>query len=152
MLLFPLYAALVWYGCYRYRRQFLGFAVYIAGVLGLITLAYLDVRLMRWFFNTDASPGLLFLLCAEAGLVALVGGFVVCSPRTRSVIPCRDCGYELSGLDDPNPRCPECGLMHAAVALVPLTCCRCGSVMQGEPQVQAVCDTCRSHPAAAGAA
>jgi hypothetical protein len=107
MLLFPLYAALVWYGCYRYRRQFLGFAVYIAGVLGLITLAYLDVRLMRWFFNTDASPGLLFLLCAEAGLVALVGGFVVCSPRTRSVIPCRDCGYELSGLDDPNPRCPS---------------------------------------------
>jgi hypothetical protein len=64
------------------------------------------------------SPGSLvslqLLLWMEAGAVAVVGGFIVLLPRRNAVMPCRKCGYELKGLEDENPRCPECGKEHAA--------------------------------------
>jgi hypothetical protein len=150
MLLFPLYAALVWYGCYRWRRRFVGFAIYAAGVLALVMLAYLDVRLMRWMFNSPPSPSLLLLLCAEAGMVALVGALVVCSPRERAAKPCRACGYELEGLDDANPRCPECGLEGAA--LEPTACPGCGRLVAADPAGQGLCGECAGRGKAPAAA
>lgn len=114
MLLFPLYAAIVWYGCYRFRRQFLGYAAFAAGVLGIVLLLWLDIRLTRWLLNQHPAPGLLMMLSAEGCIVFLIGGYLVMTPRERAAMPCRRCAYELAGLDDHDPRCPECGLERAA--------------------------------------
>lgn len=114
MLLFPIYAAMVWYACYRWRRRFLGWAAYGAGVAGILLLLVADIRLMRLVFNQTPAPSFLLLLGAEAVMVAVIGLLVVTAPRERPVVPCRACGYELDGLDDPNPRCPECGTAEAA--------------------------------------
>lgn len=127
MFIFPLYAALVWYCCARWRREFLGFAAYVAGVACIVLLVYVDVRLMRLVFNTGASPTFLLLLWAEAGIIALIGGFVVLSPKERVARPCRGCGYELEGLDDPNPRCPECGIADAFSEPADGSCVSCGT-------------------------
>jgi len=143
--LFPLYAALVWYACSRWRRQFLGFAAYVGGVMGLVLLAYVDVRLMRVLFNSPASPALLLLLCGEAGLVFVIGGFVVCSPRTRAEVPCRSCGYELHGLDDPNPRCPECGLNEAVMQPARGFCVACGTRSAAIDGDRRLCTGCERH-------
>lgn len=113
MFLFPLYAALVWYACYRWRRRFLGYAALLAGV-GLVTLLiWLDIALMRWVFDETAGPLIIMLLAAEAAAVLVVGSFLVFLPREQPLLPCRSCGYELDGLEHENPRCPECGLPEA---------------------------------------
>lgn len=143
MFVFPLYAAIVWYACYRYRRRFLGYAAYAAGVLGIVLLLWVDVRLTRWVFNQPAAPSLLLMLSAEAGLVGLVGAFIVFSPRHRAVLPCRDCGYELDGLDEPNPTCPECGLAYAARKVRPGRCVDCGGAMAA-PADGARCPGCHA--------
>lgn len=127
MFIFPLYAALVWYCCARWRREFLGFAAYLAGVLGIVLLVYIDIRLMRLIFNTAVAPTFLLLLWAEAGIIALIGGFIVLSPKQRVARPCRACGYELEGLDDPNPRCPECGIATAFSEPSDGSCVSCGT-------------------------
>ncbi|CAG0987542.1 hypothetical protein PHYC_02107 [Phycisphaerales bacterium] len=113
MFLFPLYAALVWYGCFRWRRRFLGFASLAAGVMGVAFLAGVDVVVTRWLTHQFPKPLFLLMLAAEAGIILPVGLFVVMMPRERIELPCRGCGYELEGLETANPTCPECGLIHA---------------------------------------
>lgn len=120
MFVFPVYAALVWYACFRWRRQFLGFAALGAGVMGVLLLAMLDVVVTRWLTHQVTKPLFVLLLLAEAGIILPVGAFVVMMPRERVELPCRACGYELLGLEIANPTCPECGLEHAARKLRPV--------------------------------
>lgn len=109
LILFPLYAVLVWYACYRWRRHFLGVAALAAGVLGVAFLAWLDVVLTRLISNRFPSMLFLLLLGAEAGVLIPVGIFVWLVPRERAAMPCGGCGYELKGLEAETPKCPECG-------------------------------------------
>jgi hypothetical protein len=115
MMLFPLYALFIWYLCFKHRRRWQGFVAWAAGVLGVVTFAVLDARIRTWLgFQPGALISLQLLLWMEAGAVALVGGFIVILPRRYAQVPCRKCGYELRGLEEENPRCPECGLEEAA--------------------------------------
>lgn len=115
MMIFPLYALFIWYLCFKHRRRWQGVVAWLAGIVGVVTFAVLDVRIRTWLgFQPGALLSLQLLLWMEAGAVALVGGFIVILPRRSAFVPCRKCGYELRGLEEENPRCPECGLEHAA--------------------------------------
>lgn len=115
MMLFPLYALFIWYLCFKHRRRWQGVVAWLAGIVGVVTFALLDVRVRTWLgFPPGALLSLQLLLWMEAGAVALVGGFIVLLPRRSAYVPCRKCGYELRGLEDENPQCPECGLEFAA--------------------------------------
>jgi ribosomal protein L37E len=113
VVLFPVYAALVWYGCFRWRRRFQGMIWLAAGMLGLAFLAWLDVVGTRWLLGRFPGPLFIMLLAAEAGIVGPVGLYVWSLRRERVDIPCRRCGYELKGLEVSDPTCPECGLPSA---------------------------------------
>jgi len=54
-----------------------------------------------------------YLLIVEAVITCVVGVFLACLPRNIAKRPCRKCGYELAGLENANPTCPECGLLFA---------------------------------------
>lgn len=123
MFLFPVFAVLVWYACYRWRRQYLGYAALAGAVAGVLLLTRLEILIERWLHLELLL--LRALLMAEAGIVLAVGAFIVSCARYPAQTPCRKCGYELHGLDDANPTCPECGLAHAArkVRRRPCPCC-----------------------------
>lgn len=114
MLIFPIYALLVWYVCFRWRRSWIAFLAALAGAFAVVTLALMDARLRVWFnLPRTAFSNLQILLWIEAIAVGVVGLFIACLPRGYSRRPCRRCGYDLSGLEDANPTCPECGLACA---------------------------------------
>jgi hypothetical protein len=115
MLLFPLYAICIWYCCARWRRSLGGFAALIFGEVFVLTFMFLLKRVLVW---SGGSPAVLdnfsLLLWGELAIVGLVGGVLVALPTTRAQHPCRKCGYELVGLEEHPPRCPECGLIAKA--------------------------------------
>lgn len=117
MLLFALYAFGVWLLCFRWRRQWQGFVALASGVLLVVTLAMLDRRLREWGGERGSGfTSLQFLLWVESGIIALVGLFICVLPKGYAKVPCRKCGYELAGLEQENPRCPECGIEFAVTA------------------------------------
>ena len=131
MILFLFYAVFVWYLCFRYRRNWRGLVIFVASMAALWLLADLYRVAIRWAkvnrhaFLDTRNDGQLFLmlLAVEAVIVAAVGLFFWCLPRAGAVKPCRKCGYELAGLDDDNPTCPESRprylrSMHASAARV----------------------------------
>ncbi|MDX2130903.1 MAG: hypothetical protein SFY69_02475 [Planctomycetota bacterium] len=128
MFIFPLYAVLVWYGCFKWRRRFLGVASLVAGLGGVLLLGWVDVQVSRWLTSEFPMPGFLLLLAGEGGIMLLVGSYLVALPRERVRVPCRGCRYELDGLEHANPTCPECGLAHAASKPRRVRCRRCGDV------------------------
>lgn len=150
--IFPLYAVLVWYACFRWRRHFLGVASLLAGLGGLLVLAWLDVRIARWLTNQFPMPGFLLLLAGEGMIVLLIGTYLVAMPRERVRVPCRGCGYELDGLETANPRCPECGLGHAAARPVRGACRRCGQDAAPSASGAPVCARCEAGEVSAGPA
>lgn len=113
MILFAFYAALVWYGCWHYRRRWQGFLVYGLSVFGMYFLWRVYVALVRFSRGGWDTSSMLLLFGAEAFIVLVVGGTLLAVRREKVVMPCRRCRYELEGLEYQNPRCPECGLEHA---------------------------------------
>lgn len=143
VLLFPAYAVLVWYYCVRFRRQAWGFVALAFGLTLVATLATLQRRVRTAFdFEGFIFSNLDFLLWVEFAAIAGVGLFLLCLPTHTAHVPCRKCGYELEGLDDCNPTCPECGLLFAARKPKRLTCGVCGvkSSMDPEKPRCAACD------------
>lgn len=129
MILFPVYAVLVWAMAWRWRRSWLGYAAVLMGLLGTGLLGLL-FRFSVMVFPTDLEGPLFpLLLATEAATVLVVGAFIVCLPRHRVDRPCRGCHYELSGLEDENPTCPECGMAHAAKKVRLRHCRRCAQGM-----------------------
>ncbi len=118
MLIFPLFAVLVWYGCFRYRRSLRGLAALVLGLAGITVLAWFDITLARLFGSSFGPSLFMLLLIGEGSIIAMVGVFLLAQPRERAQLPCRACGYELLGLELANPRCPECGLAHAVAEVV----------------------------------
>ncbi len=127
MLLFPAYSIFVWYLCVRFRRTIWGFLALACGVLGVITLTMVQRR-VRDAIGMEPTPfsNLDFLLWIESVAVLVVGLFLTCLPAHRCHLPCRNCSYELDGLEDDNPTCPECGLQNAARKLKRSRCAQCG--------------------------
>jgi Zn finger protein HypA/HybF involved in hydrogenase expression len=145
VLLFPLYALAVWFCAWRWRRRVWGFLSVVVGVLTLATLAMLDRRVRAWLGAGDTPfTSFQFLLWGEAAIVVIVGTFICFLPRHRSDLPCRKCGYELAGLEQHNPTCPECGLAHAAFKVRERTCQTCRQRVLIDA-VRASCDKCGAH-------
>ncbi len=82
-------------------------------------------------FSGDFENPMLFqlLLAIEAGMVLVVGGFIVMLPLEVAEMPCRRCRYDLAGLEEDNPTCPECGMVHAARKVRRRVCRGCGVEM-----------------------
>lgn len=113
MLLFVLYAVLVWYACARWRRRWLGFACALVGAAGVVGVAIFHIHLNRWSGGRIYLPVLQSLLYPYGVLLLVMGLYIACLPRSRPAISCRRCHYDLAGLEEDEPRCPECGLVAA---------------------------------------
>lgn len=153
MIILLFYAAFVWYFCFRWRRHWLGFLSVAIG-LGLVALTSYAVDVVKLWFTHAGDGGVdtrLFhmLLGVEAAIVGVVGFFFACLPRESPEKPCRRCRYELSGLDESNPTCPECGLPFAAAKVRPRTCVQCGRACMLEAG-RDQCDACRYPRASPG--
>jgi hypothetical protein len=143
LVLFPLYAFLVWYACLRWRRQLMGVAALVVGILLILLLAQLDVAIRRALHLADNGPLFRFMLYAEGGMVGMVGALLVLLPPRRNAhTPCRSCGYELLGLDDVNPTCPECGMTFAATKVELAPCIICGQAALAAPDGRNLCKAC----------
>lgn len=130
MVLFPLYAVFIWYFCFRWRRSWVGLACLFLGVAGVGVAAWIHWALTQTFSEKFVNPMLFQLLLAiEAGMVLIVGGFIVMLPVEVAETPCRRCRYDLAGLDEDNPTCPECGMLHAARKVRKTTCRGCRAEM-----------------------
>lgn len=112
MIGFVIYAALVWWAGYRWRRRWLGFGSVILGFLGLVGLAVLHWRLSELTHGRIYLPVLQVLLYPYTLMVAAGGFFMAAMPK---MLPfrCASCGYDLEGLEGDLAICPECGRTHA---------------------------------------
>jgi hypothetical protein len=146
MLLLAAYAAITWYAIYLKRRTWAGVALLILSLVGVALLAYLDLMLHRFLVGGAPGIGFQLILVSEAALILAVGTMLVVLPRERAALPCRACGYELRGLDDSNPRCPECGLEHAARRPRAGRCGQCDGELTsspgGESSIPDRCERC----------
>lgn len=115
MMILPLYALFIWYFCFRHRRRLIGWVALALGILGMLTISMLERAIRAW---SGGEPGyfnsLQFILFGETFIVTIGGIFILLLKRREAEVPCRKCGYELHGLEEKNPRCPECGLDAAA--------------------------------------
>lgn len=126
MIVFPLYAVLIWALTWRFRRSWLGYVTVVAGVVGVAILAGLHHYTELVFPVTVSGPLIPMMLAVEAGFVLVVGVYIASLPLERVERPCRGCRYELAGLEEANPTCPECGMAHAAHKVKARACRRCG--------------------------
>jgi hypothetical protein len=129
MVLFPAYAMLVWALTWRWRRSWVGLGAVVAGVLGVGLLGIAHKFTAVVFPAQLEGPLFSLLLAVEALCVLVVGLFITTLPRERVDRPCRRCRYELIGLDDENPTCPECGMAHAARRVKLRHCRRCAHAL-----------------------
>ncbi|MEO0483015.1 MAG: hypothetical protein AAF138_05285 [Planctomycetota bacterium] len=109
-MLFPLYGVLVWWLVFRGRRRWSGLGWLAAGEAVLAMVALFHAQLGKW--GSIQIESLQLLLYSYAGLLALVGVFLFVQPRVYAVRGrrlCRACGYDLVGIIEDKPTCPECG-------------------------------------------
>jgi len=114
MLLFVVYAMLVWYGSLRGRRRLSGYAVWIGGVLFLLLVNRLPLELARAYNFVEYVVVFRVLLYPYIALVGCVGLFLVRLPidLPRGELHCKACRYDLSDLKHEvlsGEPCPECG-------------------------------------------
>src|ERR1051325_12209144 len=128
MILFPIYAVVIWYLCFRWRRTWIGWAALVLGLAGVGLISWMHMVFNTAVFSDSVNPMLFqILLVAEAGLVLVMGGFSVTLPVEVAELPCRRCRYDLAGLEEENPTCPECGMRHAAKKVRLRSCRACGA-------------------------
>lgn len=112
MLLFPIYAALVWYFAFRWRRNWRGFIAVALGVLAVYMLTSLiPSERERRIAGFGVPPEMHWLLYLEMLAVGLGGFIIACMPRGSREMDCAKCGYNLEGLDPVDLHCPECGAL-----------------------------------------
>ncbi len=105
MILFAIYAVLIWFFAARWRRTLKGFSVVFLGAALALLTTYVAFR----FLAKDTFVPLSLLLTAEGVAVLSVGLFIVCLPARPDGRHCGYCWYDMSGLDATVPVCPECG-------------------------------------------
>lgn len=111
----------------RYRRRWQSFTIVTLSLLAMVL-----VGLLAWVYGKGANADyrhLLLLIVPYILLLGAMGYFICCLPRRIHDLQCRGCGYDLSGLEHEDLRCPECnalwrgkGSAHAEkpVELVPI--------------------------------
>lgn len=141
VILFAIYAALVWYGCWRYRRRWQGVVWFATAIFGMYFLWRLYTALVRFSKGAWDTSSMLLLFGAEAFIVIMVGGTLLAVRRDKVERPCRRCRYELKGLEELNPQCPECGLAWAHRKPRRGRCIGCGRRIAGRSST-ARCGAC----------
>lgn len=114
MILFAVYAVIIWYLALRFRRRWQAFAIVPIASISV----YVLVPLMRHVNVADI--GLYILLGAEAVVILIVGLFIAILPRPPAHPHCHYCKYDMRGLQGrgPDQRCPECGMPSDGYASV----------------------------------
>jgi len=106
MIVFTLYALLVWSAAFAGRRSWRGFAAALGGAALVLPAADPLVYVLWWALGE--KPIWLFpFFYGYAGALALAGTMLACLPRRDELRPCENCGYELAGIRA--GVCPECG-------------------------------------------
>jgi hypothetical protein len=142
MIFFPVYAVLIWYFCLRWRRTWIGWAMLLLGVAGVGVVAWFHQTINHMLNGAWDGPLFPILLAAEAALVFVVGAFIALLPLEVVQLPCRGCRYDLAGLEEENPTCPECGMAHAARKVRRRLCRGCGREMFLPRRENPTCDSC----------
>jgi len=106
MIIFSLYALLVWCGAYHWRRSWRGFCAAFGGAVFVLP-AIDPLVYVAWLLAGERPTWLFAFFYAYAGALVLVGLMLASLPRREEVHPCDSCGYELAGIDV--RVCPECG-------------------------------------------
>lgn len=145
MFLFVIYAALFWWLSVKHRRTWTGFLWAIGGFLGLCLVGYIHYRMDVWTNHRIYLPVLQTILYPYAALVLIVSLFLASLPPKFRGIACRQCGYDLTGLEVACPRCPECGRQHAVVSARPLACAVCSADMKQLSSHEPACPDCRTY-------
>lgn len=109
MILLVFYAFIVCYGAMKYRRRVAGFASVVGGLAGIALLCFLHWRLNIMTHGRIYLPVLQAVMLPFGALLALMGFFIAALPRAHERGCCNRCGYDLTGIEDPAARCPECG-------------------------------------------
>jgi hypothetical protein len=147
MFAFVVYAVLAWYLAFKWRREWRGFGVVLLSLAGVALVAYFHICLNRWTNGRIYLPVLQVLLYPYGVLVGMVGVFLAVLPL-RHKFSCRACGFELSGLESDNPRCPECGLEEAARPCPFGVCATCALELNEDEAEAGLCDRCAVRPPA----
>jgi len=114
LILFAVYAVVVWAFAFRWRRELRGFAAVIVGSLAAAGMGMLIPSIQRWLFQVDpnligAADPLKILLLAESALVLAGGLLIVVLPKPPAFPHCAYCHYDLRGHEPGQNVCPECG-------------------------------------------
>lgn len=135
MIVFAIYALLVWWLAARWRRTWTGVTAVVAGT-GLAALT-------AWLVPTTILPvDMRLLVFAEAGAILAVGAFILALPVRRRETACVKCAGAL--VPGPGtggakwPICAACGIQHGE-------CEWCGHSLNGLPIGELVCPECGTH-------
>ncbi len=118
MMIFVVYAAIVWYAACRWRRRWPSFAAVTLGLFGMYAILQTYSLISEWTGIRIVGSMVRALLYPFTALLGLVGYYVACLPRSPgegSLVPCTACGYDLVGMEEIERLiCPECGSPHAS--------------------------------------
>ncbi|MCA9288457.1 MAG: hypothetical protein KDA05_07725 [Phycisphaerales bacterium] len=112
MAAFVIYGVLVWWLAFAWRGSWRAWAAPIAGLLGIVLVAWLHVKLSEWTNGRIYLRALQVLLYPYGVLVTAVGLFIAAIPATpvgRRDGLCHACRYDLRGRTERDAVCPECG-------------------------------------------
>lgn len=105
MILFVIYAAVVWSGAYFLRRRPLGVMI---AILSPVPVAIGTWMLVVWLRQTQSTPThILVVFPGVYGAVITAGAWLAALARRLPRHPCLRCGYDLEG--NLSGLCPECG-------------------------------------------
>ncbi len=105
MILFVIYAAVVWSGAYFLRRRAMGIAIAALSPIPVMLATWL---LLRWLRETQTAPTHILIVFPVAyGAVITLGAWGAALTRRHPRVSCDHCRYDLEG--NLSGVCPECG-------------------------------------------
>ncbi len=128
VLIFPIFACVVWGLAMHWRRQWPAFLVVTVSVVGMVLIA----MLMRAWWDKMPDAARIFtgvILWPYVLLTGAVGYYIALLPRPPQPHECTKCRYDLSALPAAGLQCPECGTPYRGrgsskdaepVALIPI--------------------------------
>jgi hypothetical protein len=107
VLIFPIFATLVWALAMYWRRRWPSFAIVTGAMIALLIV----VRIFAAWRDALPvySPIFYELMWPYIILTGALGYYICCLPRPPTGLQCGKCRYDLSGLNLKDLTCPECG-------------------------------------------